>query len=497
VKQATTPQPVTVQGVNNEEVPTMKMLSETLPGFTLPDEYFQQRSSYNAEEIAAIQDEALPKSFVSAFERSPFYRAKFSSAGLTPDSIRGLHDLSRLPFTMTEEIQPTPTHAFSSKELMTVGAEEISLVHTSSGTTGAPKIFAYTGRDVTRWAANTATVFWINGFRKSDSVLGLMPFGEFTGGGGLYLGMLALGVTYLPMSLGPGVTDKVMAHLLGRVKIDGCELAIDPLLRANALLCLGSFLPRLEEMLDEYGVQPGELSLTKISAGAEPSSDAVRTRIAERFGIWPRDNYGLGEFYGPGVAGECETGGGLHVLSDAFIAEVIDPETGEPVPEGEMGELVLTSLHKEAVPLFRYRTGDRVMCLPQSCPCGSGHKWIGRVPGRIRTDDILIPGGIVVNRTYLEDILLCVDGVGTQYVLTVADHPSRKGLQRLHIAIEGDRDPTLAHTISHRVRVEYSHSPIVTVLPPGTIPRGAGKAKRILSPNEYRDLVEPFIAYEA
>jgi ABC-type branched-subunit amino acid transport system ATPase component/phenylacetate-coenzyme A ligase PaaK-like adenylate-forming protein len=490
-------QPATVQGVKKEEMPIMNMLSETLPGFTLPDEYFEQRASYSAEEIEVIQDKALPKSVEYAFEHSSFYRTKFSSAGLTPDSIRGLNDLSRLPFTTSEEIQSSPAHAFSSSELMAVRGQNVSLVHTSSGTTGAPKIFAYTGQDITRWAANTATVFWINGFRKSDTVLGVMPFGEFTGGGGLYLGMLSLGVTYLPMSLGPGVTDKVMAHLLGKVKINNHEVPIDPILRANAMLCLGSFLPRLEEVLDLYGVQPGELSLTKISAGAEPSSDAVRTRIAERFGIWPRDNYGLGEFYGPGVAGECETGGGLHVLSDTFIAEVVDPETGEPTPEGEMGELVLTSLHKEAVPLFRYRTGDRVMSLPQRCPCGTGHKWVGRVPGRISTDDIMIPGGVVVNRTYLEDILLQMDGTGTQYALTVAERPNRKGLQRLHIAIEGDPDPKLADTICHRVRVEYNHSPVVTILPPGTIPRRPGKARRILTPEEYKELVKPFAAYES
>jgi len=486
----------TVPGVKTEEKPPMKMLSETLPSFTLPDEYFEQRVGYSIEEIELIQDEALPRSFEYAFENSSFYRAKFSAAGLTPGSIRGLDDLSRLPFTTSEEIRPSPACAFSSRELMAVRGKDVSLVHTSSGTTGAPKIFAYTGQDITRWAANTATVFWINGFRKSDSVLGVMPFGEFTGGGGLYLGMLALGVTYLPISLGPGVTDKVMAHLLGRVKINNHEVAIDPLLRANALLCLGSFLPRLEEMLDQYAVRPGELSLSKISAGAEPSSDAVRTRIAERFGIWPRDNYGLGEFYGPGVAGECETGGGLHILSDAFITEVLDPETGEPTLEGEMGELVLTSLHKEAVPLFRYRTGDRIMALPQSCPCGSGHMWVGRVPGRISTDDILIPGGVVVNRTYLEDIILQLDGVGTQYAVTVAERTNRKGLQQLHIAIEGDPDPGLAEAICHRVRVEYNHSPVVTILPPGTIPRGPGKAKRILTPNEYTDLVDPFVREE-
>ncbi len=470
----------------------MKMLSETLPSFTLPDEYFEKRVSYTLDEIEAIQDEALPRAFAHAFEHSPFYHAKFSAAGLTPDSIRGLHDLTRLPFTTSEEIRPSPTSAHTSQTLTAAGQPDISLVHTSSGTTGAPKIFAYTGQDIARWAANTATVFWINGFRKSDIVLGVMPFGEFTGGGGLYLGMIALGATYLPISLGPGVTDKVMARLLGRVKINDIEVPIDPLLRANGLLCLASFLPRLEEMLDEYGVRPEELSLAKISCGAEPSSDAVRTRIAERLGIWPRDNYGLGEFYGPGVAGECEVGGGLHILSDAFIAEVVDPETGEPTPEGEMGELVLTSLHKEAIPLFRYRTGDRVMALPQHCPCGNAHTWVGRVPGRISTDDIMIPGGVIINRTYLENILLQVDGTGAEYVLTVADHPTRKGLQRLYIAIEGDPEANIAETLAHRIRVEYNHSPIVTVVPPGAIPRRPGKARRILSPEEYRSLVKQF-----
>jgi phenylacetate-CoA ligase len=301
--------------------------------------------------------------------------------------------------------------------------------------------------------------------------------------------MIALGLTYLPMSLGPGVTDKVMAHLTGRVRLNDKDQDIDPILRANALLCLGSFLPRLEEMLDEYGVRPDDLTLTKITCGAEPSSDAVRTRIAERFGIWPRDNYGLGEFYGPGVAGECEVGGGLHVLSDTFIAEVLDPESNEPTQPGDMGELVLTSLHKEAVPLLRYRTGDRVMALPQNCPCGNAHKWIGRIPGRIRTDDIMIPGGVIVNRTYLENTLLHVDGSGLEYALTVAEHPSRKGLQRMYIAIEGEPESNLADTIAHRIRVEYNHSPLVTVVPQGSLPRGTGKAKRIFTPEEYQALL--------
>jgi phenylacetate-CoA ligase len=185
------------------------------------------------------------------------------------------------------------------------------------------------------------------------------------------------------------------------------------------------------------------------------------------------------------------------VLSDAFIAEVADPETDEPAVVGEMGELVLTSLHKEAVPLFRYRTGDRVMVLPQACPCGSAHTWVGRVPGRISTDDIMIPGGVVINRTYLENVLLQVDGAGGEYVLTMADHPTRKGLKRLYIAIEGDPDAGIAEMLAHPIWVEYNHSPVVTVVVPGTIPRRVGKAKRIYSPEEYRALIPGILAPQA
>lgn len=458
--------------------------------YTLPDEYFEQRLSYTADELEAIQDEAFPKAFAYTFEHSPFYHDKFSAAGLTPDSVRGLEDLTRLPLTTVEEIRPDPSRGYTASRIMAVDQPEISVIHTSSGTTGSPKVLPYTGRDVARWAANLATLLYLSGFRKSDTMLGVIPFGQFTGGAGCYLGGMALGLTYLPISIGPGLSDKVMAHLTGRIKISGREVLVDPLLRCNAMFCLSSFLPRLEELVDEYGVRPEDLSLTKLISGAEPSSDAVRMRFAERFGVWPRDCYGLGEFYGPGVAHECESGGGLHVLSDTFIAEVLDPETGEPTPEGEIGEIVLTSLHKEAFPLFRYLTGDRVMAVPQNCPCGVKHKWLGRVPGRISADDIMMPGGVVVNRTYLEEILLQVDGAGTEYALTVAEHPTRKGLQRLYIAIEGDRESNLADIIAHRIQVEYAQNPVVTILKPGSLPRRSGKAKRIFTPEEYKAIVE-------
>jgi phenylacetate-CoA ligase len=214
-------------------------------------------------------------------------------------------------------------------------------------------------------------------------------------------------------------------------------------------------------------------------------------RVAERLGIWPRDDYGLGEFYGPGVASECEAGGCLHVLSDTFIAEIVDPLTGEPTPEGEIGELVLTSLHKEALPLFRYRTGDRLMALPQHCACGMAHRRIGRVTGRIHTDDIVIPGGTIINRCYLEEVLLPMDGVGYEYAVTVAEHPTRRGLQQFCLAVEAEGGPELAEVIARRFRMEYQCTPVVHILPLGTIPRTPGKVRRVVSPEEYSALVRP------
>ena len=461
--------------------------------YTLPDEYFQERLSLTTDEIEAIQDQALPEAFAYAFEHSPFYHAKFRDAGLTPDSVRGLQDLTRLPLTTEVEIRPDPAHGREITSIMAVDRKAVTAIHRSSGTTGAPKIFPYTGRDIAQWAANVATANWITGLRKSDIVLGPGLSREFTGSGGGYVGIVALGAGYIPITIGPGVSATIVAHLTGRMKINGKEVMLDPLLRANAITCLASFLPRLVDVLDEFNVHPDDLLLTKIRCGAEPSSDAVRTRVAERFGIWPRDNYGLGEFYGPGVAGECDAGGCLHVISDTFVTEVLDPETGEPTPEGEIGELVLTSLHKEALPLFRYRTGDRLMALPQNCPCGMAHTRIGRVTGRIRTDDIVIPGGVVLNRTYLEEVLLPIDGAGCEYALTVAEDPGRTGLQRLYIAIEGDSDDEIGETIARRFRLEYRYKPVVHVLPKGTIPRPYKKARRVYSPQEYRSLVEPFV----
>jgi phenylacetate-CoA ligase len=463
---------------------------------TLPDEYFQERLGVGADELQESQDEGLPKACRHACERSPLYRRKFGAAGLSSDSIRGLQDLRRLPFTTIDEIRPDPARGYTASQIMSVDHREITVIHRSSGTTGSPKVFPYTPRDLVQWASNVATVSWMTGSRKGDVMISAGRSREFTGFGGGYLGAVALGITYIPITVGPGVTQTIVAHLTGHMHVDGREVRLDPILHANVMKCMPSFLPRLIEALDEHGVTNDQLLLTKLGCGSEPSSDSLRLMVYKRLGIWPRDDYGLGELYGPGVAGECDARNCLHVLSDTYIAEVIDPETGEPTPEGEIGELVLTSLHKDALPMLRYRTGDRVMAMSQDCPCGMAHLRIGRVTGRISADDIVIPGGMVVNRAYLEEVVLAIDGASCEYAVTVAEDPLRVGLKRLYIAIEGDGDPAIDDAVIGRFRQEYNYTPVVHVLPQGAIPRVWGKAKRVFTPDEYEGLVRPLLAVE-
>ena len=459
--------------------------------WTLADSYFEERVGLTADEIRDIQDRELRRIYAHAFERSPFYQEKFKAAGLDAGSVKGVDDLGKLPLTTGDEIRPGPDNQRTTFDYMAVAPEAVSLIHSSSGTTGAPKVFPYTGGDFINWASNVATTLWIMGFRKEDTFLAPLPFGEFTGGSGPFLGMTMLGVNYIPIALGPGTTDKILAHITGKMRIGNRVIEVDPALRVNAMGALASFLPRLIEVLNRAGLSSEDILLEKIALGSEPSSEALRDRIEMELGVFPRDLYGLGELYGPGVASECEALRVLHVISDAYIAEILDPETGEATPEGETGELVLTSLQKEARPFLRYRTGDRVQALPQGCSCGMAHYKMGRVMGRIDADDIMMPGGVLVNRTFLEEIVLSVEGTGIEHVITVGDHPTRPGLRRLYIAIEGDmsRSEELSKTIAHHIQVEYSQRPVVIIVPRGTVPRGPGKARRVYTPEEFQALV--------
>ncbi len=468
----------------------MSIIKRLPKSFTVSDEYFNKRISLSKKQIEDEQNKLFRQAYFLAWDNVRFYQERFKKHGLSRNSVTGIKDIDKLPFMSADDIIATEANKRSSSDFLAVPQRDVSLVHTSSGTTGRCKVLAYTGSDIINWASNVATCFWIMGFRKNDIFVSFDPFGEYTGGGGLYLGLTMLGVTYIPISVGPGVTEKVVAHITGKWRLGKREIELDPLQIANAIGGIPSFVPRIEEVLNNYGLDPSSFMLRKGAFGAEPWSEAFRNKIEKRFGIDARDMYGLGEFLGPGVAAECGQKKGLHVLSDAFIAEVIDPKTGQHVRESEEGELVLTSLKKEAMPFLRYRTGDRTVYMGRDCGCGIKHQKIGRISGRMNKDEIILPGGVVVKRVCLEEIILSEDGLGTEYkfaVLPVSD----KAISKLHIVVEGDMSKAdkISASLTKKIQVQYNHQPIIKILPQGKIPRNPGKAKRIFSLEEYNDLL--------
>lgn len=468
----------------------MSVIKVLPKSFTLSDGYFEKRVAMPGREIEGIQNILIKKNYLFVWDNISFYQKKFKAYGLNRNSITGIGHLSRLPFMSANDIIATQENKRNSLDFLAVPQRDVSLLHTSSGTTGRCKVLAYTGADIINWASNVATCFWIMGFRKEDIFLSFDPFGEYTGGGGLYLGLTMLGATYIPISVGPGVTEKIIAHITGKWRLGKKEVELDPLQIANAIGGIPSFVPRIEEVFDKYGLDPASFQLRKGAFGAELWSDAFRSKIEKKFGIDARDMYGLGEFLGPGVAAECSVKSGLHVLSDAFIAEVINPITGHSANDGEEGELVLTSLKKEAMPFIRYKTGDKAVYIKQKCPCGINHQKISRIRGRINKDEIILPGGVVVNRIRLEEIILSEEFVSSDYIFAVLP-VSEKAIEKLHIVVEGDMDKAeqIKKSLSSKIQVQYNHNPIIQIVAKGKIPRNPGKAKRALSLEEYKNLI--------
>lgn len=456
------------------------------PGWVLADEHLEHRANLSSLEIEQLQSERLAWSVAQA-ARSELYTEKLADAGVRADAIHDIRDLHMLPFTDGEEIRTEVERGKSSRRSLAVDARAVCMVHASSGSTGAPKVFPYTSNDFRRWSANVALLLWIAGVRKSDICVAPVPMGQFTGGAGCYLGFSALGATFVPIDVGPGTAERVVAHLTGAVSFGDRRIEIDPLLQANSLLALPSFLPRLIAMLEELRLLD-QLLLTKAQYGAEPSSEALIDKVEAAFGFRPKELYGLGEFWGPCVAAEADEPGRLRVLSDDYIAEILDPMSGEEVAPGDVGELVLTSLTKEAMPLLRYRTGDRVVAVEQRAS-GCGHLEIGRIPGRIDADDIMLAGALLVSRTLLEDLILRVPGAGTEYMISTSRATGE--IAKMQVAIEGPAHvaDAISEEISSRVRREYKQGAIVHVVPVGTIPRTPGKARRLCSEEELLGLV--------
>jgi phenylacetate-CoA ligase len=405
-----------------------------------------------------------------AAARVPFYGRALSEAGVTADRIRSLDDLRRLPFTRKDHLREH--YPFG---LLAVPRHEAIRVHASSGTRGKPTVVAYTRKDLEVWREVMARSLALGGARPGDMLLIAYGYGLFTGGLGFHDGAEHMGLTVVPASSGNTLRQILLLEDF----------------RPQGLACTPSFALHVAESMREAGRDPRAAGLRYGLFGAEPWTEAMRRELEARFGATACDFYGLSEIIGPGVAAECvEARRGLHVNDDHFWPEVVDPASGEPLPAGAEGELVLTCLTKEALPVLRYRTGDVASLDPGPCPCGRTTARMSRVKGR--TDDMLVIKGVNVYPSQVEAALLTLPELAPHYQLVV----DRTGaFPTLAVQVEpaaelvagwGGFDPArdqvraLGAHVAERVRAHLGLNPEIAIVPPRTIPRSEGKAVRVV-----------------
>jgi phenylacetate-CoA ligase len=393
----------------------------------------------------------------------PHYRRLFHQLGIDTDDIQSLEDLAKLPFTYKTDLRDNYPY-----DMFAVNMSEIVRIHSSSGTTGKPTVVGYTRRDLNSWSELMARALTSGGATRHDVIQNAYGYGLFTGGLGFHYGGEKIGASIIPIS--GGNTDR--------------QVMIMKDYGSTVLTCTPSYALFLAETLEDLGIKPEELKLRVGIFGAEPWSENMRREIEARLKIKAIDIYGLSEIIGPGVAVECLEQHGLHVMEDHFIVEVIDPLTGEVLPEGERGELVFTSLTKEALPIIRYRTGDISTIISEPCACGRTFRRIGRIQGR--TDDMLIIRGVNVFPSQIEHVLLQMGDVEPHYQIII----DRVGqLDQLEIQVEVSEAflfdevrelEDLAHQIRSRIESLLGISVKVRLVEPKTLPRSEGKAKRVI-----------------
>jgi phenylacetate-CoA ligase len=347
-------------------------------------------------ELEDLQLERLQATLNRVARNVPLYRQRFAELGLDPDDFRSMDDLRKLPFTTKQDIRDNYPYG-----LFAVPLRDIVRLQSSSGTTGKPIVVGYTRNDLKRWSRLVARVLAMGGMTRDDVVQIAFHYGLFTGGFGLHYGAEALGASVIPSS-GGNARKQIM---------------IMQDYRTTALCCTPSYALHLADTMEEMGVNPNSLHLKWGLFGAEAWSEAMREEIQNRLKVTATDNYGISEVMGPGIAGECLERRGLHVNEDHFLFEIVHPETGEPVPDGEVGELVITTLTKEAFPMIRFRTGDLTRVLPDPCPCGRRFRRIARIIGR--SDDMLIIRGVNVFPLQVETILLAMEGAEPHYQIVL------------------------------------------------------------------------------
>ena len=413
-------------------------------------------------ELERLQLERL-RAVVARANRVPLHRDRLAAAGIGPSSIRALEDLRRLPFTTKADFRDT--YPFG---LLAVPLDQIVRIHASSGTTGKATVVAYTRGDLDVWTEVMGRTLRAGGVGPGDVVQNAYGYGLFTGGLGFHYGAEAVGAAVIPVS--GGFTERQLVALQD--------------LGSTVLCCTPSYALHLAEAIEDAGVSAGGLRLRVGFFGAEPWTEAMRTAIETRLRLLALNVYGLSEITGPGVAVECPERQGMHVAEDHFLPEVVDPKTLEPVPAGTTGELVLTTLSKEGMPLLRYRTRDLTALDPSPCRCGRTLVRLGRIMAR--SDDMLIIRGVNVYPSQVEHALLQVPELAPHYLLVVR---REHALDTLEVQVEWQpgapvAEPGAADALAARIRRRLLESlglsAGVSLVAPKTIERSAGKAKRVL-----------------
>jgi phenylacetate-CoA ligase len=416
------------------------------------------------EALEAIQLRRLQALCERLYALVPFYRRKFDEAGLKPGDIKSLKDLPRLPFTTKQDLRDN--YPFG---LFAVPMEQVVRIHASSGTTGKPTVVGYTQRDIKTWAELMARTLSAAGVHRGDIVHNAYGYGLFTGGLGFHYGIEYLGASVIPVSGGNTKRQIMLLQDFG----------------PTVITCTPSFSLHLYEVAKDMGIDFAKLRLRVGIFGAEPWSEAMRAEIEKKLGIDALDIYGLSEIMGPGVSVEClEAKNGLHLFEDHFLPEIIDPNTLEPLPPGQPGELVITTLTKEAFPVLRYRTRDISLLNPEPCKCGRTLVRMGRIQGR--TDDMLIIRGVNVFPSQIEAVLMEVRGVEPHYQIVV----DRVGqMDTLEVRVEVDETTfsdevrqlqQLEKKIEHNIKDYLGVSAKVRLVEPRSIPRSEGKAQRVI-----------------
>lgn len=409
------------------------------------------------EALEKLQLERLQKT-VRHCMNAEFYREKFAELDITPDDIRSLDDVRRLPFTTKEDLRDHYPFGLSC-----VPMRECTRLHSSSGTTGNPTVVLHTQKDLDEWANAVARCLWMVGSRPDDVFQNSAGYGMFTAGLGFQYGAERVGMLTVPAAAGNTTRQIKFIKDFG----------------TTVLHAIPSYASRIYEVMKEEGVDPRrDTKLRVLCIGAEPHSEEQRRRIEQDLGVKAYNSYGISEMMGPGVAFECEEQNGLHIWEDYFIVEIIDPVTLEPVKEGEIGELVITTINREAMPLLRYRTRDLTRLLPGTCPCGRSHRRLARLQGR--SDDMIILKGVNIFPIQIEKILLKFKELSSDYLITIETTDSGDVMTvevELNQLFADDYKQllTLEKTIARQLKDEILITPKIRLVQKGTLAKSDEK----------------------